>query len=401
MPDHFFRNWGRKTSKEQNLQPQKWGNSTWYPIGFAKQLFGDGQYLQDFLEIPELNAILNIRARAMSSGIVNIQSKATGKEQAANQSLVRVLRSPNWFQGQDEFWRQSSLFRDIWGNEYIYFLTPVGLSSTFKGMYTLNPADVTIEYDKKTPYFLQMDDESVGYYFTLDGKKIPLDKANTIHLNDNRVETGNILQGISKLKALQPALKNIRAAYQKRNIALNMPIGILSNNQTDATGLAVPLPPGEKNEAQADLKRHGALPILTSLGVGYSDMTINAANMGLFEETREDTARICDAYGVPYEMLAAQKGVTFANLKEAKKQFYEETIAPDMNERISALNNHLDTDSKSWHIVVDFKHLPVFAEDARQRAQSINTMTMALNRAFTDGAITIEQYQNELKKFDI
>jgi len=397
MPDHFFRNWGRKTSK----QTVKLGSTEWYPVGTANKLFGTGEYLKDFLEIPELNAILNLRARAISSGIITIQSKQTGKEQAANQSLVRILRSPNWFQGQDEFWRQSSLFRDIWGNEYIYFLTPVGLATTYKGMYTLNPDQMAISYDKQTPYFLQMSGESVKYSYTINGTKIPIDKASVIHLNDNRVETNNILLGTSKLKALQPALKNIRAAYTKRNIALNMPIGILSNNQSDATGLGVPLIPGEKKEVQQALRDHGQLPIMTSMVLNYSDMTINANNMGLFDETREDTARICDAYGVPYEVLASQKGVTFANLKEAKKQFYEETIAPDMNERIGAINNHLDTDNKSWHIVVSFAHLPVFAEDLRQRAQTVNTMTMALNRALTDGAITIDQYQTELKKFNI
>lgn len=380
----------------------KWGNNYFYPIGSTENLFGSTNYLNDFLEIPELNAILNIRARAMASGDIKIVSKATGKEAPANQSLVRVLRNPNWFQAQKEFWRQSSLWRDIYGNEYIYFLTPVGLANTFKGMFTLSPDQVVLKAKLDQPFYTYATGDHLKYYFIENGKKYELDKSNLIHMNDNRVQKDNPFIGTSKLKALQPALKNIRAAYKKRNIVLRMPVGILTNTTSgDAIGQAVPLDKAEKDLLQSNLATHGALPILTSLSVKYDDMQINASNMGLFEECKRDTEKICDAFGVPYEVLANEKGVTYANLKEGKKQMYEEAVIPDMDEKISALNMSLETDKKSWEVVVDFKHLPVFADDQKQRAISMKQSVDALSRALADGAITIEQYQTELRKYGI
>lgn len=385
--------------------PEKMGASYFYPLTYADNIFGGNQFLNDFLEVPEVNAILNIRARAMASGRMNVVSKETGKPAAANESLVRILRRPNWFQGQQEYWRQSSLWRDIFGNEYLYFLTPVGMANSFKGMFTLDPAAVKIKYKQDDPYFMTADNEAVSYTYKLGSKEIPLDKASLIHLNDNRVQRSKILEGTSKLKALQPAIANIRAAYEKRNIALRMPIGILTNAATDAMGSGVPMIGDEKDTVQNDLKRHGPVPILTSLALNYESMNIDARKMGLFEETVEDTGRICDAYGVPYKILSSAKAGTLnvggGELREAKKQMYEEGIIPDSDEKMNALNNYLQTEKRSWQVVTTFDHLPVFSENVKERAISFKQMVEALSKALADRVITIEQYQAELLKFGI
>jgi HK97 family phage portal protein len=380
------------------------GNSYFLPIGNSNDIFTGTDYLKEFKEIPELNAILNIRARAMASWKLSILSTQTGKPAANNETIVKILRTPNWFQAQVEFWRQSSLFRDIFGNEFIYFLTPSGMGNTYKGMFTLDPSRVVIKYNSKNQYFLEPTNEPVEYFYRVGyGKPLPLEKKNLIHLNDNRVNisTEKFLYGTSKIESLRGPLANIREAYKKRNIILKMPIGIMSNGQADAIGQAVPMDKDEKELAQQALRNHGAHPVLTNLNVKYSDMNVNAANMGLFDEVREDVGRICDAYGVPYEILSSQKGVTFANLKEAKKQLYEETIIPDAGEKVDALNMKLDTATKSWDIVADFKHLPVFSEDKKQRAISFKQTVDGLKVAVEVGFMTVQQAQIELERFGI
>jgi len=374
------------------------------PIDHVRDIFGGNanQYLLDFLQIPELNAVLNIRARAMASGKTDAISKVSGSPANANQSLVRVLRNPNWFQGSKEFWRQSSLFRDIFGNEFIYFLTPLGMPLSFKGMFTLNPARVTIRYKTDGLYFMNESDEGVEYIYTFNGVEHKLDKENLIHLNDNRVRVDKLLEGTSKIESLQPAIKNIREAYQKRNIGLHMPIGIISNDASDnALGVTTPMDAEEKDRVQERLRVRGAVPIMTSMAVKFDGMEISSQKLGLFEEVREDTGRICDAFGVPYEVLANQKGSTYANLKEGKKQMYEEGVIPDVHEKDSAINNHIGTESKTWEIKTDFSHLPVFSEDIRQRAISVKQMVEALSKALADEVITTDEYRAELTKLGI
>lgn len=385
------------------------GDNDFYPIDFVNDFSGN-KYLKDFLEIPELNAILNIRARALSSAKFKIISKTTGKELNNNEPLVKILRAPNWFQGQREFIRQTSLYRDIYGNEYMYFLTPVGMPNSYKGLFTLDPYKVWIKYNSENFYFMETSG-MVMYQYKESGKTINIPAENIIHLNDNRVVSTNFmgadqfvrsdsfLKGTSKLKALQPALNNIRDAYKKRGISLNMPIGIMSNAQSDAIGQAVPMNPTEKKKTQRQIEKHGAFPILTNLAVKYDSMNITAKSMGLFEETRESTGRICDSFGVPYELLASQKGVTFSNLAEAKKQFYNDTVIPDMDERMNAINSRFAT--KSWEIKADFSENHVFDIDLNNKSQAINALVSALNIALQANVITVAQFQDELRKYDI
>ena len=111
--------------------------------------------------------------------------------------------------------------------------------------------------------------------------------------------------------------------------------------------------------------------------------------------------KICDAYGIDYNLLAASKQSTFENKSKGERQTYQNTIVPDWKEREGGLNQLLDTENRSWEIVGSYDHLPVFQEDLSQKSQAVNTMVQALSKAYEDGAISLEQYQEQLKKFDI
>ncbi len=386
----------------------------WLPASLFDNTFGEQNHVKDFLEVPEVNAIINIRARAMASWRLQVVSKVTELPVSPTDPLAQLINTPNWFQGQSEFWRQSSIFRDLWGNEYLFSLTPVGLPNSVKAMFTIDPALIKIKYDEKGPFFLDPTGEKIRYiYDDRMGRPIPLESSDIIHLNDNRVisktaittDDAKFLKGTSKLTPLKPAIQNIRAAYEKRHIILRMPIGVMSNGVRDAIGQAVPLDPDEKTKLKRKIMTRGAHPILTSLALGYDSFNIDSRKMGLFEETREDTLKICDAYGVPYALLAnAQKG-GLANsgfeLKEAKKQFYEEAIIPDAKEKTDALNLKAGTATGPSEIIGAFKHLPIFAEDVKSRASSLSILITALSKALSDEVITVEQYQAELKKFGI
>ena len=147
----------------RQVYPQKYGSSYFLPLGYTADIFGSNNYLKDFQEIPELNALINIRARAMASWRLSLESIATGKEISNQESLAKILRRPNWFQSQIEFWRQSELFRCIYGNEYIYFLQPVGMSNTYAGMFALDPSKVTIKYKSDNLPFLESTGDAVEY----------------------------------------------------------------------------------------------------------------------------------------------------------------------------------------------------------------------------------------------
>ncbi len=380
---------------------EPYGDRFWYP--FTNGGLGDidqKNYLAYFITIPELNGIINLRARSLTNWKLEVVSTKTGLPATNMESLVKILRNPNSFQAESEFWQQSSLYRDIYANEYLYFLTPIGMANTYKGMFTLDPMYMKVSYNKETPYFQSIGVDGLKYSFEYNNKAIPIEKDSIIHLSDNNVVRGNIMQGESKIKTLHKPLENIRLAYEKRRIALKTSIGIFSNSDTDSINQGLPIDETEREDVKKRLKMVGAEAIITNLKTKYNAINVNAKNLGLFEEITEDVKRIADMYGVPLDLTTIGTS-TYENQTTAERRFYTNTIIPEAQERIDALNLKLGTEKKSWEIRATYDHLPIFAEDIGTRATTLNTLTTALGAALTAGAITVEQYQEELKKFNI
>jgi phage portal protein BeeE len=407
----------RKASKNfSNTSPiEKWGNSFFYPIGSANNLFNSKTF-DAFNRVPEVNAVLNYRANAKKNVIITAVNKTNGSPaQSPNASkALRLLNNPNYFQAQKEFIRQTSLWHDIEGNEYMFFLRPVGFkASSTKALFTLPPQLVNITLQNEDPFFWILPaDVNINYSIRLSNKIIPLETENIVHLNDNRVnvkqDQGNILKGESKLIALSAPINNIIAAYEARNVFLTRrgALGILSNSSKDGMGGTVPLEADEKDRLQAEFQRYGVQAnqwhtIITNMSLEWQQMGVDIDKLKVFEEVREDFFKILDAYGVPQDLFASNKGVTFQNQKNAEKRMYESTIIPEFSEWIGGINKFFGTENESWELRGDFTHIPVFSENVKERSASLQTLVNALSKALADGAITIEQYKNELQKFNI
>ena len=52
-------------------------------------------------------------------------------------------------------------------------------------------------------------------------------------------------------------------------------------------------------------------------------------------------------------------------------------------------------------LVMDFSHLSIFAEDLKSRGESLTAITNALSKMLVDGAITIDEYKEEIGKYGI
>jgi len=271
-------------------------------------------YLKSFLDIPELNAVICTDARMFTNGIIK-EVDANGTE-VKNSKLVEVLNNPNWFQSGEEFRRQSRLFRLIFGNEYIYEMIPFGVeleNASTRALYTLPPNWMEIKYTETQPFFMFTETpQGLRYVIQYRSKEYPIPTANLIHLNDDRVKMtskygtdgGNIFKGESKLKALTPAINNLKMAYETRGTLLKNrgALGILSNATSDKVG-ALPLQEGETERLQSEYaSKYGGMEgqmqlIITNADLRWQQMSVNPDKMGLYTETAEDFNKIIDAYG--------------------------------------------------------------------------------------------------------
>jgi hypothetical protein len=343
-----------------------------------------------------------MKARAHSNGIYKHVDQDGN---VIDDDLNRTLRSPNWFQAQPEWIRQSVLFHEIYGNEFQFLFYPVGMPQKVSRIFTVPPNLVTVEYKEKTPFFLFKDaPENIRYILTYDSKEQELDAQQIIHLNDNRVTIKTpidkeLLTGESKYSALKAVINNIKAAYESRGVILKYrgALGILSNAGKDGTGSPLPVDEKEKQRLQDDYRRYGGLDdqfqiIISDSNLKWQQMGVNPDRLGLFEEIEKDFDKILDAAGIPPELFASKEGSTFENQKQAEKGLYLRTIIPEANERAAAMTAKLLPNTTD-RIAVDFSHLPMFQDDLNSHGAALKVVVEALSKAFQDGAITIEQYQ--------
>lgn len=406
----FNRKRAKEVKKQITGSITQFGNEFFYPLFGGMSLnWSDNQYLKHYLEVPEVAAVINKKATAFSNMKLEVVSKATGKPVNNQEPVVRLLRRPNYFQSQKEFLFQTKLFHEIFGNEYLYFLSPAGFRNV-TGLFTLPPNFVEIE-EPSTPYFLRSDfADGVQYWISFGNKRVSLERGKFLHINNASADlkSDNVFKGESRMRSLAGPIANIRAAYEARNVLIENrgALGILTNGQSDAIGSSLPLDPKEKEKLQKYFKQYGLTKhqsqvIITSLNLKWQQMTIDADKLQLFEETKYDQEKICDAYGVPFELFANQKGVTYDNKKEAKKELYENTIIPEAAEWVDALNRYFETQNRSWEIVFSFDHLDVFQENKKDRAQALSMLVTALSKAYADGALSLEEYKKELAKLKI
>lgn len=402
--------------------PEKFNGSFFYPIfGTSSIGWGSTNYLKDFLEVPEVNGIISLKVSAFANGRISVVSKETGKEVLRNEPLVRSLLNPNPYQSQQEFLQQTKFYHEIFGNEILYFLTPVGMPMNVKALYSISPDSILITEDNSKPFFQSLEFNG-KYSYVWAGQTVDFPRESIIHINRANISGINVLSGItttnvsqSSLSHLwgcpvqeshQPNIRNIRASYEARNVLIENrgALGILSNGGTDAVGAMLPLDPKQKQQLQDDYRRYGMTKgqmqiIMTSLNLKWQQMAIDTDKLKLFEECEADTRALCLGYGVPYELIAA--GQTYDNKLRAERQFYQNTIIPEANEWCDAINRRVEIAGKSWEVRITYDHLPVFQENVKERAQAMALMGGAIEKLIVQGVMTIDQARVELQKFGV
>jgi hypothetical protein len=83
------------------------------------------------------------------------------------------------------------------------------------------------------------------------------------------------------------------------------------------------------------------------------------------------------------------------------RQLYEDTIIPEADEWIDAVNGAYQLERYPFHLVARFDHLSIFQENIMERAKALNLLTTSLDRALASEVITVDDYRNELEKMGL
>lgn len=389
-------------------------NNTFFPLDFVKQFISgslsanEQKYIEYYLSVPELQSIINYRARSLSSMNLQVRRRNTD-EVIDNHPILDLLRNPNPLQSFREFVRQYSINKDIFGNAFhhlVYGTTP----DRSQAIYNLPSLNAEVKRPNNNIILFNSTDQNEiieKYRFYFMGKNLYYDPDEILHFADNLTwqerDDSYILKGASKIQSISQACENIKTAYEVRGMLIgNSPMGVLSNQTKDGAG-TIPMTPDEEEELQKRLKKYGLTKekyqyIVTSQSLSFVSMAQNIGNLKLFEEVDNDQSAIADQYSFPVELF--QNNVTYENKKEAKKQLYQDSIIPEAKEWLDGISSVMFP-KLDYYLYPDYSHISVLQSDYESKARIWNYSVTALSKALADQAITLDEYTETLKKIEL
>jgi HK97 family phage portal protein len=263
--------------------------------------------------------------------------------------LVVLLNRPNPWECGTEFWANAIRFWLGWGNSYI-------IPNTAKGMGMDSGAPPPQELWRLRPDRMKIIPGDLGgpgaYEFMVNGQK-----------TEFKVDEINGTTPILHMKTFNPmddfyGLPPMRVAamqVDQSNSGAEWNMNVLQNSGR-SSGAFVYAPDGnpgaqmstaQKQKLQEDMRnnllgpRNARLPMLLDGGLDWKEMAMTAQEMDWLEGIQAADRAICRVFGVPSQLLNIPGDNTYSNYEQARLALYEETVMPNLDLWLDALNSWL------------------------------------------------------------
>jgi len=173
-------------------------------------------------------------------------------------------------------------------------------------------------------------------------------------------------------------------------------LGILTRKQGDVTGAEVQDFEKEKDEIQQAYKQQYGVQldqsqiIITTQDLSWQSMAQPVSTLGLKESKREAIEGVCMIFKVRPDLLLG--GSTFSNVEQAELSVLNSIVIPTANRDMGEFRKKLKL---KGHIKIDFSEHPLIKKTS---ADSDKEKMKTLQQAYKDGAITLEEYRQNLSQ---
>ena len=349
-----------------------------------------------------LKAIVNRMALVIANVKLWILDDAGNDVSDKYKDLATLLKRPNFIQTWPEFMQQLDVYRQLYGEAFIYASVPVGFNNAnATALWVLNPLFIDIESNDRLYDQNDIDDVVIRYIFSCSGQRRDLDPRNVLHIKDvnqNIDFAPNDLRGSSRLLGLETSIANIIQA-EEAIYSMNRDrgaIGILSNDQKDISG-TIPLTDDEKEsllkqyKSLYGLSARQAKVIITNASLKWQSISFNVKDLMLLEGIEKNIQLISDALGYPYELLSTSTGVTYENKSEAKKLLYQDSIIPIANIYAEKLTGFFGLENAK--IEFDFSDIECLKKSEKEAAETLYQLNQAMQTAYNNGVISRAEWR--------
>lgn len=310
------------------MQPALW-RSTKFP-SYAKEGY-------------EINVVahsaINRIARAVSSLHWQVRLPS-GEVLTEDHPYLDLIRRPNPIQSGSEWWQARITYLLLSGNNYDEIVT--GSREIPVELWVLRPDRMTVI---EGPNGI-----ASGYNYKVGNKNIRF-KADS-DTGESAIQHTRLFSPLDDWYGLS-AVSAAAYAIDQHNESMNWIQSLLQNSARPSGALVVDKEAGLSDEEfnrianEVEQKYSGSSnagrPMLLEGGLDWKAMGLSPVDMEILR-TKDSAARdISLAFGVPPLLLNIPGDNTYANYREARLGFYEDTILPFIGNQVETLNNRLSS----------------------------------------------------------
>lgn len=377
----------------KSLSYEKWNNGTHFMnniTGLGGNQYVNASIAELYYKCPIIPIVINKEIQAFANYKLKLYN-AKGDIISEHASL-KLFNSPNQFQTGSQY------LSFVLANTLVYGFCFALRVEPFKGKITrLFPLPSQFVNVVFKPSYTYIDATAENYKdlidrveFTYNGMTTTLNLDDLYLYTDNTVSLNSIVFPESRIMPLRQIASNLAVNYEARGVLMSNygALGILSNDGKDEYGTK-PLDQKAKEELQSDYKRYGILDsqwriIITSLALKWQPISLNIADLMLFENEKSDIQTICDAFGYPFELLSKSDKSTYNNQLENKKTLYQDVIIPLAENIIFQHNEAMKLEGVRY--ALDYSHIPVLQENKKDesdvRQKNVRSLIMQFKNNF-------------------
>ena len=334
------------------------GRPVWTPRNYES--FANVAYAKNVIAYSAINRI--------ASAVASVEFEVwQGDKELSAHPMLDLIAQPNQRQSFPEFVREKVGYHLIAGNSYD---ERVQLGGVTREIYSLRPDRMKVLESN--------DGQPGGYVYEVGGKKARWDVDPVTGQCDIRhMRAFNPLNDWYGQSSIEAAAYGV----DQHNEAMAYTQALLQNGATPSGALVStdPLSPDQfdKLKAQMEERHQGSAnagrPLLLEGGLDWKPMGASPEKMQVLDTKNSAARDIALAFGVPPMLLGIPGDNTYANYKEARLAFWEDTVLPLVGYMAREWTNWLGEGTAE--IRPNYEKIPAIVEKAARRWEMADKST--------------------------
>lgn len=348
-----------------------------------------------------LPAIISQKANAFTKGTIVVWNPNTEKPVRGQfKEWEKLFRQPNKIQSGRRFFIQAYSYVQMYGYCVIDPTYPIGFKDRPSELRVI--PNWAIEWDWGNGF----NAAPVRAWFTINGKREPLDMDNLIIIRDTASVDfdKNGWLPLSRAAALEAEVSNIIAGLNARGqmVTDRGAQGLISGNAKDSAG-AMPLKPTEQIRLQSIYNNRGLgilrgqdKIVVTDGNVGFTPMTFDVNELGLHPEHIACVKSICNVYAFPFTALAEGFEGKYNNSSNGRRDFQDTTIDPESMDFFEQLSLGLGMYEQNCEAYMDYSGVASVQASQEEKGKGEQAMAAALQTQWDLGIVTRNDIRDKL-----